>query len=180
MSNIDKRALRKKLNRRLNDAFGFQRTSGGKHTTISLSIDECKSVLVALDELEAKDRRIAEQADVIAKQEKWIRGIEEAMITATDRAEAAEKRIAELSHHLQCAHAFVEHTEAFGHAASNGILCCGDAQWNIDASKSALAAAGKGAKLYAHSSQLHHASLLRLQDLYRRIVARSRVWRVRR
>lgn len=50
---IDKRALRKKLNRRLNDAFGFQRTSGGKHTTISLSIDECKSVIVALDELEA-------------------------------------------------------------------------------------------------------------------------------
>lgn len=61
MSNIDKRALRKKLNRRLNDAFGFQRTSGGKHTTISLSIDECKSVLVALDELEAKDATIAFQ-----------------------------------------------------------------------------------------------------------------------
>ncbi|EKS7421245.1 hypothetical protein B7D30_000588 [Enterobacter ludwigii] len=60
MSNIDKRALRKKLNRRLNDAFGFQRTSGGKHTTISLSIDECKSVLVALDELEAKDNRAVE------------------------------------------------------------------------------------------------------------------------
>ncbi|MBP0990920.1 Uncharacterised protein [Enterobacter hormaechei] len=60
MSNIDKRALRKKLNRRLNDAFGFQRTSGGKHTTISLSIDECKSVLVALDELEAKDKQIAD------------------------------------------------------------------------------------------------------------------------
>ncbi|HGL6512562.1 TPA: hypothetical protein ACKFMQ_003708 [Enterobacter hormaechei] len=60
MSNIDKRALRKKLNRRLNDAFGFQRTSGGKHTTISLSIDECKSVLVALDELEAAEKRVAE------------------------------------------------------------------------------------------------------------------------
>lgn len=60
MSNIDKRALRKKLNRRLNDAFGFQRTSGGKHTMISLSIDECKSVLVALDELEAAEKRIAE------------------------------------------------------------------------------------------------------------------------
>ena len=61
-----------------------------------------------------------------------------------DELEAAEKRIAELSHHLQCAHAFIEHTEAFGHAASNGILCCGDAQWNIDESKSSLAAAGKG------------------------------------
>ncbi len=61
-----------------------------------------------------------------------------------DELEAEEKRIAELSHHLQCAHAFIEHTEAFGHAASNGILCCGDVQWNIDESKSALAAAGKG------------------------------------
>lgn len=61
-----------------------------------------------------------------------------------ERLQAAEKRVAELSHHLECAHAFIEHTEAFGHAASNGILCCGDAQWNIDASKLALAAAGKG------------------------------------
>lgn len=60
MSNIDKRALRKKLNRRLNDAFGFQRTSGGKHTMISLSIDECKSVLVALDELEASEKKAVE------------------------------------------------------------------------------------------------------------------------
>ncbi|EPT8336717.1 hypothetical protein ACVS3M_002242 [Enterobacter hormaechei] len=60
------------------------------------------------------------------------------------KLEAAERRIAELSRHLQCAHAFIEHTEAFGHAASNGILCCGNVQWNIDASKSVLAAAGKG------------------------------------
>ncbi|AWJ09924.1 hypothetical protein ELJ01_28670 [Klebsiella pneumoniae] len=44
------KSLRKKLNRRLNDAYGFQRTSGGKHTTISLSIAECKSVIAALDE----------------------------------------------------------------------------------------------------------------------------------
>lgn len=54
------------------------------------------TVLVLLDELEAKDRRIAEQACVIAKQEKWIKDVEATMITATDRAEAAGKRIAEL------------------------------------------------------------------------------------
>ncbi|EKK5425461.1 TPA: ead/Ea22-like family protein [Enterobacter hormaechei] len=47
--------------------------------------------------LEAKDRCIAEQACVIAKQEKWIMDIEATMIAATDRAEAAEKRIAEQS-----------------------------------------------------------------------------------
>lgn len=66
------------------------------------------------------------------------------MLALLDELEAKDKRIAELSHHLQSAHGFIEHTEAFGHAASNGILCCGDTQWNIDASKSALAAAGKG------------------------------------
>ena len=68
----------------------------------------------------------------------------ETMLALLNEMEAAEKRIAELSHHLQCAHGFIEHTEAFGHEASNGILCCGDAQWNIDESKSVLAAAGKG------------------------------------
>lgn len=66
------------------------------------------------------------------------------VLALLDDLEAKDKQIAELSHHLQCAHAFVEHTEAFGHEASNGILCCGGAQWNIDASKSALVAAGKG------------------------------------
>lgn len=66
------------------------------------------------------------------------------VLALLDELEAKDRRIAELSHHLQSAHGFIEHTEAFGHEASNGILCCGDAQWNIDESKSALAAAGKG------------------------------------
>ncbi|EPH3275902.1 ead/Ea22-like family protein [Enterobacter hormaechei] len=65
------------------------------------------------------------------------------VLALLDELEAAERRIAELSHHLQCAHAFIEHTEAFGYEASNGILCCGDAQWNIDASKAALASTGR-------------------------------------
>lgn len=68
----------------------------------------------------------------------------ETVLALLDELEAKDKLIAELSHHLQCAHGFIEHTEAFGHEASNGILCCGDAQWNIDESKSVLAAAGKG------------------------------------
>ena len=52
--------------------------------------------LALLDELEAQKKRIAEQVEIIAKQEKWIKDVEATMITATDRAEAAEKRIAEL------------------------------------------------------------------------------------
>lgn len=89
MSNIDKQALRKKLNRRLNDAFGFHRTSGGKHTTISLSIDECKSVLVALDELEAVQKTSAARLGAIDTTHKMFQ-------RERGRAEAAEKRIAEL------------------------------------------------------------------------------------
>ncbi|EJU8315940.1 ead/Ea22-like family protein [Escherichia coli] len=130
------------------------------------------TVLALLDELEAKDNRInrleaivavAEQRNALMRE--WKRALKvpcylvdnqvpvviHGMIIRLERLketeaklEAAEKRIAELSHHLQCAHGFIEHTEAFGHEASNGILCCGDAQWNIDASKLALAAAGKG------------------------------------
>lgn len=53
----------------------------------------------------------------------------------------ANKRIDELSSHLRNAHAFIENTEAFGEAAATGILKCGDAEWNIDASKDSLVAA---------------------------------------
>lgn len=100
------------------------------------------TVLALLDELEASEKLNAE----LMEKQRLIdicqgQGLEH-RIAAEKRAEAAEKRIAELSHHLQCAHAFIEHTEAFGYEASNGILCCGDAQWNIDASKAALASTG--------------------------------------
>ncbi|CZW60795.1 ead/Ea22-like family protein [Enterobacter hormaechei subsp. xiangfangensis] len=106
------------------------------------------TVLALLDELEAKDKSISFLKNQLAqlanfnpdwdKLEAATDSLREHMAELT----AARKRIAELSHHLQNAHEFIEHTEAFGHEASNGILCCGDAQWNIDASKSALSASG--------------------------------------
>lgn len=55
--------------------------------------------------------------------------------------EAAERRNAELAHHLKSAHQFIEHTEAFGYMAASGILQCGDAKWDVDASKESLRAA---------------------------------------
>ncbi|EOY8504130.1 hypothetical protein M8U73_18720 [Enterobacter hormaechei] len=117
MSNIDKQALREAAEKHGDD-----------------------DILALLDELEAKDKQLDDlKATAAHSNAGWKEAHEQEAL-----AEAAEKRIAELSHHLQCAHDFVEHTEVFGHEASNGILCCGDAQWNIDASKSALAAAGKG------------------------------------
>ncbi|ELW9442873.1 hypothetical protein R0595_000729 [Pluralibacter gergoviae] len=53
-----------------------------------LKIDARELVKEARD----KDARIAEQTETIAKQEKWIRGIEESMINANDRAEEWERK----------------------------------------------------------------------------------------
>ena len=119
-----------------NMEYGF---IGGNSEADELFFRMCDpaTVLALLDELEAAENRIAEV-------EAQRRMAFMACNRWADKFREAEKRIADLSHHLQCAHGFIEHTEAFGHEASNGILCCGDAQWNIDESKSALAAAGKG------------------------------------
>ncbi|MCG9399656.1 hypothetical protein [Escherichia coli] len=65
-----------------------------KDSTIATQQQEIRTLLNALGQ--ASEKRNAEQADIIAKQEKWIKDVEETMISATDRAEAAEKRIAEL------------------------------------------------------------------------------------
>lgn len=124
MSNIDKQALRLTAEK-------------AKDNFMPNFMVPTRDLLALLDELEAADALNKHLELAIRKAE----GCSEAL---RRKAEAAEKRIAELSHHLQCAHGFSEHTEAFGHEASNGILCCGDAQWNIDESKSVLAAAGKG------------------------------------
>lgn len=93
-------------------------------------------------------REAAEAIKVVATPQKLLafrmKVTPQVVLALLDELEAKDRRITELSHHLQCAHAFIEHTEAFGHAASNGILCCGDVQWNTDESKSAQSAAGKG------------------------------------
>lgn len=128
MSNIDKQTLtlKERIEKALSD---FTKGRASMHvppldTDVDMVLTDC---LTALEKLEAT----AAQANA-----GWKEAHEQEA-----RAEAAEKRIAELSHHLQCAHAFIEHTEV-GYEASNGILCCGDAQWNIDASKAALASTG--------------------------------------
>ncbi|MBR7613145.1 ead/Ea22-like family protein [Citrobacter braakii] len=68
------------------------------------------------------------------------------VLALLDELEAAEKRIAELGGHLKSAHAFIENTEAFGYEAASGILKCGDSEWNVDASKESLTAAGISVK----------------------------------
>ncbi|EOZ7452496.1 ead/Ea22-like family protein [Enterobacter hormaechei] len=128
MSNIDKRGLREAAEKATKGRWAVEfddeiySTDGVNHEQIAM----------VFSENEARDAAFIAAANPAT------------VLALLDELEAAEKRIAELSRHLQCAHGFIEHTEAFGHAASNGILCCGDAQWNIDESKSALAAAAKG------------------------------------
>ena len=135
MSNIDKQAQYESKFSRL-----WERYDEASHG----NAEQMRDILeVTLDALESAERKIL-MLEKLAEAESV--GADKAAASGVEWMKlyhAAEKRIAELSHHLQCAHAFIEHTEAFGHAASNGILCCGDAQWNIDESKSALAAAGK-------------------------------------
>ncbi|HDT4076991.1 TPA: hypothetical protein QHR19_005004 [Klebsiella pneumoniae] len=82
-------SLRKKLNRRLNNAYGFQRTSGGKHTTISLSIAECKSVIAALEKHLALVEALEKAQGMEAYWKTQCRGI-------TDHCEELQARIAEL------------------------------------------------------------------------------------
>ncbi|HFZ1741114.1 ead/Ea22-like family protein [Klebsiella pneumoniae] len=98
------KSLRKKLNRRLNDALGFQRTSGGKHTTISLSVDECKSVIAAMDE------RLA-------------------LVEALEKAQAAERRwhrVASRIHEQACeSDVKIDELEAIRAAAEKLVRCKG-------------------------------------------------------
>lgn len=130
MSNIDKRALREAANAANAASWGnwepYKPHKGARGYEVKVGV---KAVAQHCLKVDSVFIAAANPVTVLA---------------LLDELEAKDKRIAELSHHLQCAHAFIEHTEAFGHEASNGILCCGDAQWNIDESKSALAAAGKG------------------------------------
>ncbi|CEL83581.1 RelE family toxin-antitoxin system [Klebsiella quasipneumoniae] len=87
------KSLRKKLNRRLNDAYGFQRTSGGKHTTISLSIAECKSVIAALDEHLALVEALASEKRICATWRKTAEANSEKLEKAQQRIGKLEKKL---------------------------------------------------------------------------------------
>ncbi|ELT1812287.1 Uncharacterised protein [Enterobacter hormaechei] len=133
MSNIDKRALRVLATALDGDDWHAEGNSvyGGRY---DVGDNVCYDHIASCESVNGK----SPHADFIAAANPAT------VLALLDEMEAVGKRIAELSHHLQCAHGFIEHTEAFGHAASNGILCCGDVQWNIDASKSVLSAVDKG------------------------------------
>lgn len=87
------KALHKKLNHRLNDAFGFQRTSRGKHSTISLSIDECKSVLAALDERFALVEALEKSEKASEARREAVDITHKRAARERDRANAAEEAL---------------------------------------------------------------------------------------
>lgn len=87
------KSLRKKLNRRLNDAYGFQRTSGGKHTTISLSIAECKSVIAALEKHLALVEALASEKRICATWRKTAEANSEKLEKAQQRIGKLEKKL---------------------------------------------------------------------------------------
>ncbi len=133
MSNIDKQALREAAER-ATESDWIVDAHEGWHAVIPVADAVNGNYIIAeFQGTESKRNR-----DFVAAANPVT------VLALLDELEAKDKRIADLSHHLHSAHGFIEHTEAFGHAASNGILCCGGAQWNIDASKLVLAAAGKG------------------------------------
>lgn len=135
MSKIDYQALREAA-QNAKDLGGIKNYKRGEKAVAEFeSLITPHIVLALLDELEAAENNLIDSECHGAELEESLRD-KQALL------ESSEKRIAELSRHLQCAHDFIEHTEAFGYEASNGILCCGDAQWNIDSSKAALASAG--------------------------------------
>lgn len=80
--------LRNKVNHRLYGALEFQGTSG-ENATIALSIDECKSIIAAMDE------RIALVEALELKEEQRANWFQMAQKLGED-LDAAEKRIAEL------------------------------------------------------------------------------------
>ena len=133
MSNIDKRA-QKELYAKVE-----QQAHKLRGNPISYQV---VTGMCPVNVIEMHAQKVQALLDELEEYERLRLKFQEANYELCQKLEAAEKRIAELSHHLQCAHDFIEHTEAFGYEASNGILCCGDAQWNIDASKSALASTG--------------------------------------
>lgn len=99
------------------------------------SADVIRSLLAERDDDKALIATLTTERDEFRKRLKLERSI---LSDADSDLETLRQRIAELGGHLRNAHAFIENTEAFGGEAATGIISCGGAEWNIDASKAAL------------------------------------------
>ncbi|MGR3180931.1 ead/Ea22-like family protein [Enterobacter cancerogenus] len=91
------------------------------HDGVFIAAANPATVLALLDELEAKDKCIAEQVEIIAKQDKWIKDVEATMISATDRAEVAENRVTELEAMLARLYTECDTGERRGNGSQSGV-----------------------------------------------------------
>ena len=123
MSNIDKQALRQHAERIIE----LESDEAICHRVLidayekSDQLFTAQNVLALLDELEAKDKCIAEQVEIIAKQDKWIKDVEATMISATDRAEVAENRVTELEAMLARLYTECDTGERRGNGSQSGV-----------------------------------------------------------
>lgn len=82
--------LRNKVNHRLYAALEFQGTSG-EHATITLSIDECKSIIAAMDERLALVEALEKAQQHIARQEQILLNQDESLSIRRGELEAAQQ-----------------------------------------------------------------------------------------
>ncbi|HBM2944712.1 TPA: hypothetical protein LVK80_001267 [Klebsiella michiganensis] len=82
--------LRNKVNHRLYGALEFQGTSG-EHATVTLSIDECKSIIAAMDERLALVEALEKAQQHIARQEQILLNQDESLSIRRGELEAAQQ-----------------------------------------------------------------------------------------
>lgn len=82
--------LRNKVNHRLYGALEFQGTSG-EHATVTLSIDECKSIIAAMDERLALVEALEKAQQHIARQEQILLNQDESLSIRSGELEAAQQ-----------------------------------------------------------------------------------------
>ncbi|MEE8953494.1 RelE family toxin-antitoxin system [Klebsiella pneumoniae] len=87
--------LRNKVNHRLYGALEFQGTSG-EHATVTLSIDECKSIIAAMDERLALVEALEKAQEQTTESENRVRKQNRHICELFDDNTALRQRIAEL------------------------------------------------------------------------------------
>lgn len=89
--------LRNKVNHRLYGALEFQGTSG-ENATITLSIDECKSIIAALDERIALVEALEKAQETIAFQQGEIKALLSSLESRTVTVKLPKRSVGEVMH----------------------------------------------------------------------------------
>ncbi|EIX9050887.1 hypothetical protein MLE16_001562 [Klebsiella oxytoca] len=110
--------LRNKVNHRLYGALEFQGTSG-ENATITLSIDECKSIIAALDERIALVEALEGRNALVALQKIEIRELNAELEKAQQRIAELESRTVNL---VDCDFGAVQHMSGCSNDYCHGFV----------------------------------------------------------